>query len=45
LDGEYCNNIISGTPTSAGTHPFTVQTQLPPNSLGSSATVPLVLKY
>lgn len=34
LDGEYCNNIISGTPTSAGTYPFTVKIQLPPNSLG-----------
>ena len=32
--GEFCNNIISGTPTSAGTHPFTVNIQLPPNSLG-----------
>jgi len=25
--GEYCDNIISGTPTSAGTYPFTVTTQ------------------
>jgi hypothetical protein len=34
VDGEYCNNIISGTPTSAGTYAFTVKIQLPPNSLG-----------
>ncbi len=32
--GEYCDNIISGTPTSAGTYPFTVTVQTQPNSLG-----------
>jgi hypothetical protein len=31
--GEYCDNIISGTPTS-GTYPFTVTVQAQPNSLG-----------
>jgi Putative Ig domain len=32
--GELCNNIISGTPTSAGTYPFTVKIQTQPNGLG-----------
>jgi Putative Ig domain len=32
--GEDCDNIISGTPTQAGTYPFTVKIQLQPNSLG-----------
>jgi Putative Ig domain len=32
--GIDCDNIISGTPTTAGTYPFTVKIQLPPNSLG-----------
>jgi len=32
--GQVCNNIISGTPTTAGTYPFTVQVQAQGNGSG-----------
>ena len=33
--GQDCNNIISGTPTSAGTYPFTVKVQAQGNGSGT----------
>jgi hypothetical protein len=32
--GGVCGNIVEGTPATAGTYPFTVKVQSPPNSLG-----------
>jgi hypothetical protein len=44
--GTDCDNVISGTPTSAGTYLFTVKVQTQPNSLGQpgpSATQQLTI--